>query len=287
MNAYWAIGWLLAVPACFRIYRGLRPFRVDASDTSHFAAVGRTYTILAVTGRAHDVTKRTTTTIKGELTVYEGTGHGSVRSKTTIHDQFFVTDAQGTDHAFQLSDFDAAIAPGQVVSVVWAIRRWKKTGKYFMVANHTTGQRFFNDNALYRISISHRILANVQIVVSLIFVPAVVLLLVWGMTLRIQMRRFKTTGVTPLVNALEPASVQLPPRVDDLERLATLARDGLLTDEEWTRAKELFLGKRPDARELALGHLKQVYSLYREGALSEGEFNGKKWEILARESRAH
>jgi hypothetical protein len=68
----------------------------------------------------------------------------------------------------------------------------------------------------------------------------------------------------------------------ELERLASLASDGLLTQDEWTRAKDLYLGKPPDVREEALRLLRTLHELHRDGVLSEAEFNMKKWDVLSR-----
>jgi hypothetical protein len=69
---------------------------------------------------------------------------------------------------------------------------------------------------------------------------------------------------------------------DELSKLAELAQRELRSNEEWVRAKELYLGQSPDRKEATIRHLGQIFALYREGALSESEFNLKKWDILAR-----
>jgi hypothetical protein len=69
---------------------------------------------------------------------------------------------------------------------------------------------------------------------------------------------------------------------DELSRLGELAQRGLLSPTEWERAKELYLGKPTDRRDADTRLLVQLHDLYRDGGLSESEFNTKKWEILAR-----
>ena len=69
---------------------------------------------------------------------------------------------------------------------------------------------------------------------------------------------------------------------DELARLAQLAKDGLLSPDEWTRAKELFLGKSPDKRDDVFNALQRLHELHKSGALSQSEFNMKKWDILSR-----
>jgi hypothetical protein len=280
---YWTIGLVLAIPVGFRIWRSLQPLKVSSSDTSRFVGVGRTCKIYTVTGRAHDVTKGST------HTVTEYTDGTKKTSASTIHDQFFVTDRDGMDHPLNLTDFNVAIAGGHIVSAAWAIRAGKKTGAYFMVVNHTTGQRYFHNEAIARITIGQRFWLNVQ-ALTVIFLPVFAAFIIFAATYRIQIYRFKRQGVDPLVKALDAGADAFPRlgdmRVDELDRLAVLAREGLLTDTEWTRAKELFIGKAPDAKASALDHLAEVHKLYREGVLTESEFNLKKWDILSSESHA-
>jgi hypothetical protein len=68
----------------------------------------------------------------------------------------------------------------------------------------------------------------------------------------------------------------------EIARLAALADEGVISQEEFTRGKELFLGKTRDARENALTLLRQLHALYKSGVLSESEFNMKKWDVMSR-----
>lgn len=68
----------------------------------------------------------------------------------------------------------------------------------------------------------------------------------------------------------------------ELEKLAALRDSGAISPEDWERAKDLFLGKRPDERAEAIVQLKKLHDLHRDGVLSESEFNSKKWDILVR-----
>lgn len=68
----------------------------------------------------------------------------------------------------------------------------------------------------------------------------------------------------------------------ELARLSELASAGAISPPEWERAKQLFLGKPENARDVAARQLRQLYDLHRSGVLSESEFNSKKWDILAR-----
>lgn len=69
---------------------------------------------------------------------------------------------------------------------------------------------------------------------------------------------------------------------DELEKLAGLKDSGILGEDDWVRAKELYLGKPTSQREESVRLLQDMHNLMKRGALSESEFNNKKWEILSR-----
>jgi hypothetical protein len=69
---------------------------------------------------------------------------------------------------------------------------------------------------------------------------------------------------------------------DELEKLYQLAKEGIINDDEWTRAKEMYLGKPLDKREQSIQTLRKLYDLHETGVLSKSEFNTKKWEILSK-----
>lgn len=69
---------------------------------------------------------------------------------------------------------------------------------------------------------------------------------------------------------------------DEIEQLGRLAAEGLITADEFDRAKALFLGKPEPQQKDAMELLRNLHGLYRGGVLSESEFNMKKWEILER-----
>lgn len=82
---------------------------------------------------------------------YRGTGGNSnvrIKSNTTIHDQLFLLDDSGREHAFQLQDFNLACREGNNLAVVSAIKQGKDSGPYIAVVNHTTGKISFNADAL-------------------------------------------------------------------------------------------------------------------------------------------
>lgn len=68
----------------------------------------------------------------------------------------------------------------------------------------------------------------------------------------------------------------------EVERLAALATEGVISPDEYERGKELYLGKSPDQRDEALDLLRKLHGLFKSGVLSESEFNMKKWDVLSR-----
>jgi len=68
---------------------------------------------------------------------------------------------------------------------------------------------------------------------------------------------------------------------DAVSRLASLLDEGLLTQEEFERAKNGFVGEPASRGDEAVGLLRQLFSLMKAGVLSQGEFNMKKWDILS------
>jgi hypothetical protein len=90
------------------------------------------------------------------------------------------------------------------------------------------------------------------------------------------------TYVKRTIKAAREEPSPTPLLADELKKLSDLKSLNVLTEEEFQRAKDLFLGKPPDKREEALTILKNLHSLYKAGVLSESEFNMKKWDILSR-----
>jgi hypothetical protein len=115
---------------------------------------GRHYTIYNATGKVEEAGKNLETRVHGGGGggfTYGGTGGSapvSISSTTVVHDQIFLTDKAGIEHSFQLQDFDVAVRTGNEISVMWAVKKGKATGKYIAVLNNTTRQNYFNQKAL-------------------------------------------------------------------------------------------------------------------------------------------
>jgi len=67
----------------------------------------------------------------------------------------------------------------------------------------------------------------------------------------------------------------------EIQKLSVLYSKGLITQEEFERGKALFLGSPPNKAKKTLEALGSLYQLMKQGALSEAEFNMKKWDLLS------
>jgi len=66
-----------------------------------------------------------------------------------------------------------------------------------------------------------------------------------------------------------------------VEKLGDLYNKGIITQAEFERGKALFLGSPPDIATQTLNVLDGLHKLKTNGALSESEYNVKKWELLS------
>jgi hypothetical protein len=68
---------------------------------------------------------------------------------------------------------------------------------------------------------------------------------------------------------------------DEIQRLSQLAGEGIITQDEWLRAKDHLIGASPSQVDEASKLLRQLHALLVQGVLSESEYNMKKWDILS------
>lgn len=69
---------------------------------------------------------------------------------------------------------------------------------------------------------------------------------------------------------------------DEIAKLSQLANEGILTEDELARAKDLMLGRPSSDIDQSIVLLKNLHELQRQGVLSESEFNMKKWDVLSK-----
>lgn len=119
---------------------------------------GTTYALHSVTGKVLNTTKSMETSVQGSVSggggrLYEGSGKLkpvdlNLASTTIVHDQFFLEDANGREHSFQLQGFNVACREGNSLTVVWAIKAGQQRGPYVAVVNNSTQTRFYNEKAI-------------------------------------------------------------------------------------------------------------------------------------------
>lgn len=68
---------------------------------------------------------------------------------------------------------------------------------------------------------------------------------------------------------------------DELKKLAQLIADGILSAEEFGKAKQQLIGLSPSQVDEATKLLRHLHALRMQGVLTDGEFNMKKWDILS------
>ncbi|MDR3232942.1 MAG: SHOCT domain-containing protein [Planctomycetaceae bacterium] len=66
-----------------------------------------------------------------------------------------------------------------------------------------------------------------------------------------------------------------------IQQLADLCSQGAISKEEFDRGKAVFLGNSPDIAKKTIEILDSLYRLKLHGAISESEYNVKKWELLS------
>jgi len=125
--------------------RETRPFGMDDSDPFTIRSGWKSYKVYSSTGTVLSPTKSrvVSTHVSGG-----GSQPVSTSTSTSIHDQFFIREANGFERALQLTNVDIALREGHQVSAVWGIRRGKESGSYFLFRNHSTRNVDFVDSVL-------------------------------------------------------------------------------------------------------------------------------------------
>lgn len=115
---------------------------------------GKPYEHYSVTGKVTGASKHLETQVSGGGGggySYQGTGYSStapITSRTVTHDQVFVNDGSGKEHALKLQDWDLAVREGHQLTAVWLVKRGKSSGPYVAIRNHTTDETLHNMPAL-------------------------------------------------------------------------------------------------------------------------------------------
>ena len=77
--------------------------------------------------------------------------HVSSHSTTSVHQEFWLEDADGNESEVQLTNWNVSLHEGHVVSWVTAAKAGKKRRPFIAIRNHSTNASFFNDDMIRRI----------------------------------------------------------------------------------------------------------------------------------------
>ena len=66
-----------------------------------------------------------------------------------------------------------------------------------------------------------------------------------------------------------------------LSAMSLLFQEGVLTESEFKRSKEIFLGKSADQEQQAERALRSLKQLKDAGVLTDAEFATKKWDVIS------
>ncbi len=118
---------------------------------------GKAYERYHVTGRVTGASKHLEMQVSGGGGggySYQGTGStysAPVTSRTVTHDQIFVADESGKEHALKLQNWDLATREGHDLTAVWLVKRGKSSGPYVAIRNHTTDETLHDMDELAKL----------------------------------------------------------------------------------------------------------------------------------------
>ena len=175
-----------------------------------FIGGGRQYNLYWVTGKVLQVGKNMETRVTGSGGggfSYKGTGATSsvsISSQTIVHDQLILEDGEGVEHSFQLMHFDIAARESNVLTVLWAIKQGKESGKVMVVRNKTTRKTYFRNDVINGVFFHpwwYPVLAGIGIGLIAHFIPPLLYItsiawiaiwIIWYRKGRAAVKHFKT-----------------------------------------------------------------------------------------------
>lgn len=252
MKTWITLSVVALLPMLLRAPKALSPIRISARDPSRLAGLFRRYRINSVTGRASDVGKRSDSYTKGSTKATGGTGgqpptvSTDIDTQVVVTDRFFLTDSQGQATSFEGAGFEARVGNGHVASLAWVSRGRSRSGRYFLVYDQSTGEGFFNDEAIRKaLTFPYPAIYVAILLLMILPVPVLIFFVIaeWW-----QRMRFKSTGVRPLIAAMDERAASISTDggasgdvTASLKELAALKSSGALSQEEYDRAKAKIL----------------------------------------------
>lgn len=154
-------------------------------DPEHFGLKGG-YTLKSVRGAVLDAQKNRETQVDvsgGGVLFRPGIGHFPdvietkpirVTSTTIVHDNLTVANRNGGEFGIQLKGFDLNVRASQDISIVFGVKRGSERGHCVLVHNHTTGQGFYNVDALREVTKTNLGDLLMPVIMLLVFPPALI-----------------------------------------------------------------------------------------------------------------
>jgi hypothetical protein len=118
---------------------------------------GRPFELHAVRGTVAAANKQLETRVHGSGGGgYTSGGSGytnpvQISSTTVTHDQIYVVDDVGREHALRLQNWNLACREGHELTAVWLIRRGKNSGPYVAIRNGTLDETKYDDKELAKV----------------------------------------------------------------------------------------------------------------------------------------
>jgi hypothetical protein len=138
------------VPILWQIPKAFWPVRLNRSAT-RFTGLYRRYAVDTITGyasgHASSSSSRTLGGSSGHVSGWiggDGTFSGTVGAPTghtfnTLHDMFYVTEADGTNHAIRTANVSPSVGEGHLISAAVLVHGARR-GNAFVVYNHSIGE---------------------------------------------------------------------------------------------------------------------------------------------------
>lgn len=82
---------------------------------------------------------------------HQGTGYTApvqISSTTTTHDNIFLVDGTGKEHAIRLQNWDLSVRETHQLTAIWLTKRNGKGAPYVAIYNATLGETDYNENLL-------------------------------------------------------------------------------------------------------------------------------------------
>jgi len=119
---------------------------------------GKLLEVHSVMGKVVGASKHLETKVHGSGGgggTYNGSGFTApvhISSTTTTHDQIFLVDGSGTEHALRLQNWDLACRESHEMIATWIKKKGAQQGPYVAIRNITTGSTDYDDKALAKLA---------------------------------------------------------------------------------------------------------------------------------------